>query len=222
MVFIVVLSVTDALICWWISLICNINCQCILVWCRSVVISICEDAGIGDWTILFGTRIPWSITIPMTILWLVARIFHLYSLVPFASDTFNFLTYAKGVVIVKVDIQGSERQLGGFNCPNPYAVFMSPVLHDTVEYCDIFYDTCCGVRALVSPNSILDCLVVECTTADDPVACRWSRFICRAVACANKAGRIEVLFGVVILGDFRLIGSLCISLKSKFQTWDLN
>jgi len=83
--------------------------------------------------------IPRSIAILTTILLVVRCIFHLYNLVPSATNTFNLLIYAEGAVIVKVDIKGSEQQLGGsVQWPNPHAVLTLPVVHDTIEYCDAF------------------------------------------------------------------------------------
>jgi len=57
-------------------------------------------------------------------------------------------------VIVKVDAQGPEQQLGAwFNCPNPYAFFMLLVIHDTAKY--QYFSTYRGIKALVLPNTNL-------------------------------------------------------------------
>jgi len=54
-----------------------------------------------------------------------------------------YMYLPKGAVIVKVDIQGSERTTRGFNCLNPHAVITLPVVHNTIEYMLFFMLSWC-------------------------------------------------------------------------------
>ena len=61
-----------------------------------------------------------------------------------------------GFVIVKVNIQGSEQQLGGFNRPQPKGSHHADSSSQRENYLRIsipFEDSYRGIKALISPNT---------------------------------------------------------------------
>jgi len=90
----------------------------------------------------------------MTILLLVTCIFNVYSLVPFARDTFN-LHFCRRCCHCQ---NGHPRTTNTGGPSTAHAVLTLPVEHDTIEYRAIFsrHISWRGVKALVLPNTIRD------------------------------------------------------------------